>query len=591
MKVSLFQKMNVAFAAACASAVFIPFASHAQTDSLGNEQISVVKAYQPTLSDAYKISELPDQDTLTAETPSFEYTVNPKKFTTAYEVNPILPVKQNDETLPLENKTFLKGGIGNHFGLFGEANLRIISKKDQSAGLYLHHVSMDQLNDNVHGLSDNVVKFYANRFRTKSLFKANVDFDRKAFHYYGYQLDSGIAEPNAKDLRQHQSRIGAGVRWIGTNAEKGAMQYNAGLRFNTISEGSFLYKATTCQMVENNLIFDADAVMPIGKLSYGLSALVDYNHDNTGLSKEGQAIVRVDPKVIKQGSFWRLTTGTNLTFQPKKNAAGDTKWNPYLFSDIDFDLQFIDKFFIMYGGIGGGMIKNNFYTLTEQNPFLFSLTPYNYSKNTLELRLGARGSISQQTTWNVLGSFSTIDQMPFFINNYDPALNSQQWMNSFKMVYDDGVEVLHIKGEFTHRAMDRLDLLFKADYYHYATSEAIAHPWHLPSVEARLSAKYELGKLAFIPYFEKGNFFLTSDVAFTGSRWALLTERDPLNSYVFSSVKLNPYTDVNLGVNYKRNDKVNVFLRMNNLAFQDYQRYLNYPSQKFNLMAGVGMVL
>ena len=584
-------KQHIQSVAALAILSLVPALASAQTDSLGNEQISVVKAYVPTLSDAYKISELPEQDTLTPETPTFEYSVNPKKFTSAYEVNPILPVKQGDEVLPAENKTFVKGGLGNHFALYGEAHLRIVSKKDQSAGLYLRHLSMDQLNDNVRGLSDNTASLYGNRYLLKSQLKANVDFDRKAFHYYGFQLDSGVTEPNAKDVRQHQSRVGAGVRWMGTNTEKGSIQYNTGLRFNNISEGAYSFMSNTYQMVENNIILDADATMPLGKLSYGLSALVDYNHDNTGMTDFGQAILRIDPKVIKEGKFWRLTTGTNLTFQPKKNAAGDTKWNPFIFSDVDFDLRFIDKFFIMYGGIGGGMIKNNFYNLTEQNPFLFSLAPLNYSKNSLELRLGARGSISQQTTWNVVGTFSTIDQMPFFVNDFNPNLNSTQWMNRFTILYDDGVEVLHVNGEFTHRMMDRLDLLVKGDYYHYTTSEAIEHPWHRPAVEAQLSAQYELGKLAVIPYLDQGNFYLSTDVAFVGTRWALDTQLDPVNSYVSTAVKLKPYTDVNIGLNYRRNDKFNVFLRMNNLAFQEYQRWLNYPSQKFNLLAGVGMVL
>ncbi len=52
-------------------------------------------------------------------------------------------------------------------------------------------------------------------------------------------------------------------------------------------------------------------------------------------------------------------------------------------------------------------------------------------------------------------------------------------------------------------------------------------------------------------------------------------------------VELSPIIDINLSVEYKYSDQARFFLRLNNLAFQRYQYYYNYPSQRFMGMIGL----
>ena len=58
--------------------------ANAQTDNsknLGNEDIDIVKEYQPVLNDAFKISLTPQGDTSTSHAPSYTYNVEPQQMT------------------------------------------------------------------------------------------------------------------------------------------------------------------------------------------------------------------------------------------------------------------------------------------------------------------------------------------------------------------------------------------------------------------------------------------------------------------------------------------------------------------------------
>ena len=86
--------------------------SYAQQGNLGDEQINVVKPYQPTLSDAFKISDTPERDTAVAYTPDLSYDIKQVQYPTVYTISPIKPVKIKDENIKKLYRGFVQGGYG-----------------------------------------------------------------------------------------------------------------------------------------------------------------------------------------------------------------------------------------------------------------------------------------------------------------------------------------------------------------------------------------------------------------------------------------------------------------------------------------------
>ena len=73
-----------------------------------NKEIVVVKPYEPSLSDANKINVLPDVSDSISIHPSFDYTIEPRKYETGFQVHPINPASL--VALPLSKlyKSYLK---------------------------------------------------------------------------------------------------------------------------------------------------------------------------------------------------------------------------------------------------------------------------------------------------------------------------------------------------------------------------------------------------------------------------------------------------------------------------------------------------
>ena len=115
--------------------------------------------------------------------------------------------------------------------------------------------------------------------------------------------------------------------------------------------------------------------------------------------------------------------------------------------------------------------------------------------------------------------------------------------------------------------------------------------WNLPDWDAKFSIGYQASdQLSF-----------TTDLFFTGQRQALImgipgdTDPRPLtNSELLLHEKLEKESyplsvvfDLNFNATYKITNRFSVFARLNNFGFQQYQRWLGYPVQSFNVLGGI----
>jgi outer membrane receptor protein involved in Fe transport len=122
--------------------------------------------------------------------------------------------------------------------------------------------------------------------------------------------------------------------------------------------------------------------------------------------------------------------------------------------------------------------------------------------------------------------------------------------------------------------LDKIYVAAKVDYFHYEMEREIL-PWHKPSFSASISGKYNV----------EDKFWITADVFAIGKQYAKISEKGlPSKSY---KRELKGIADINLGIEYLYNKRLNAFLKFNNLGGFRYYRWNNYPTQRFNLLAGI----
>lgn len=165
------------------------------------------------------------------------------------------------------------------------------------------------------------------------------------------------------------------------------------------------------------------------------------------------------------------------------------------------------------------------------------------------------------------GSYSRVHNLYFFINDQADTLRNQ-----FIATYDNA-SILALKCEVTWHQSDKIQLLFKANYYQYDLVH-LDKPWHRPSLELYLGGGYNI----------RDKILINADIFYTGKRFA------PGISPV-SPIELKGYLDANLSAEYRYTKILSFFVKLNNFTTSKYQIWNQYPVQRFQFLAGFSYAL
>jgi hypothetical protein len=171
-----------------------------------DKEIVVVKPYEPSLSDAFKINVLPTVSDSISIRPDFNYTIEPKKFETAFHIRRISPAKLVDVPLNKLYKSYLKIGMGNYLIPLGELRINSVRSKKGQWGLSLRHYSINgkiRLDNDEKvspGYFENSGSLYGKKIFNKAYLLGEVKGAWDGTNFYGYHasLDTNLEEDAIK---------------------------------------------------------------------------------------------------------------------------------------------------------------------------------------------------------------------------------------------------------------------------------------------------------------------------------------------------------------------------------------------------------
>ena len=114
--------------------------------------------------------------------------------------------------------------------------------------------------------------------------------------------------------------------------------------------------------------------------------------------------------------------------------------------------------------------------------------------------------------------------------------------------------------------------------YLYKTKK-LERAYHKPDYDITLSTVYNL----------KSKIILKADVFVIGNQFSL-TQVENNFKYTTESKLMKGIVDVNIGAEYRYSKMLSFFVNFNNIANTRYYRWKKYPSQRFNLMAGLTFI-
>jgi hypothetical protein len=528
------------------------------------KEVKVIKPYEPSISDAHKINELPQIDDTLKMEPEFDYKIKQIPVATSFDIQPIKPAKMVGEPLKKLYRSHIKAGFGTYATPYFDASITSLRSKEYAYGVKLGHFSANnklknKANEKVYaGFNENNINLFGKViFKDKTL-DGNIDYDLNRYYYYGYnttKFPSDSIVPLKKDELEMQkwNNIGFSTHLKSTHLDSLHVNYDIGLHYNYIKD-EFDAKENLLQVSANiDYFFEREFIGIDSRISY-------YKTDQT-IDTVNYALVQFNPWVGAFGNKWQIIAGINTYFEQES-----AEYNIY--PRISLHYNIIDFFLVPYVEFSGRLQEVSYKTSLYENPFIKSGTnikPFEIAK---DITAGFKGNISSKIGFNMAINYQDINNQYFYVND-----TSEYLENKFTVLYDD-ISVFSFKGELSYKKTEKLNFLLKGEFFKYSLDNE-KYAWHKPDYIVSLSSRYLL----------RNKFIITSDIFAISKRYA--KSYNNTNGFV----ELEGTIDINLGVEYRYTKLLSAFVKLNNLTATKFYHYNQYPTQGFHIMFGLAYSL
>ncbi len=523
-----------------------------QTGNLGDEQINVVKAYQPTLSDAFKISDVPLRDTAVSYTPDMNYSVNQVQYQTVYTISPIKPLRIKDETIKKLYRGFIKAGYGTKNTPYGEIFYNGLRSKSADGGIHLSHISSTgNIKDYGNpGMSESGVKVFGTKFLDNNLLRGEIGYNRLGYHYYGYNSPPDMFSKS--DTKHTFDDIYGNFQFKSNDRDKDNLRYLGGLSFysfsdnNSNDESDFVFNATIGKLV-NDLDIYGDVVLDFLK------------YETPTFGTDNRAIIRVNPRIVKNFDRLKLTAGANIPIEINDL----TKYHLYPHVRVDYTL--VTDIMSAYGQLTGNLERNSFRNFSKENPFIGADMQLQNTNNKMDLSGGFNVKLDKQLAFIGSIAFRRLTNDAFYYN-----LPPASTLVKYDVLYDDNSQT-NIHAEIIYDQGEKTTWSVGADYYNNNLSGANEALFR-PDFKMTLSGTYTIAEKIYL-----------------STQWSYLTSRNAINYEPTGGdyTTLKGFIDANLSIDYRYSKVMSVFVNFNNFTASKYSRWYNYPSYRFGAMAGL----
>lgn len=552
------------------------FSQGKTNDTLTTGVIDVVKPYTPTISDAFKVRETPRLDDETTDTKK-EIKYNIFSFPVASTFTPAkgkaaVVEKQKPRKL-YDNYASL--GLGTYNTILGEVYLNHTLNRHENIGGYLsHHSSGGGIDEVV--LDDDFInsKLEVNYSSSQRDMTWNIDGGFQFQHYNWYGL-SELYTDNPTVINNlnvgHSfidAHVGGDVSFQDTYINSGSIFFRRFSDNKGSGENRFIAKAKVDVPIHDIEISTDIKIDYLGggfDRAYTTNEALNYSNFQIGLAPTFQ--LRQDDLTVNLGvSLYYLN---DIEF-------GKNKF--YIYPNISATYRVVNEVLIAYGGITGDLIQNTYHAFTNENPFVSPTLQIMPTDQVYNFYAGLKGKVSSTMSYNISGSYVSDREKTLFKSNMIKnitAQNSYEYGNSFGITYDD-VETFGIAGELSVDVNRNFKLGLKGEYFVYNLGDE-AEAWNLPDMKASVFFDYQIDE----------HWFTGANLFFVGERKdQIALEGALLPEDLTRTVNLESFFDANAHVGYHINEQFSFFAKINNITNQQYQKWLNYPVQGIQFMAG-----
>lgn len=524
-----------------------------------DKEVQVVRAYEPVLSDAFKINQLPTIADTVKLVPKLSYSIFSKVTNTQFRVSPMPAAKLIGEPVSVITPFFVKVGMGTTLSPLIEAYYGNLRQADMNYSAYFRHfssagnVKLDNGSTRKVLQSETAAGLNGKKIFKTYAFEASMDYNRNRATFYGVDPTfSGSIEGDS--LKQVANRFGV---------ELGVYSlYTDSTHLNYQGKVGYTYFSDKFSMSENNLDITLSGNQFFQTERVGGEIQIMHIAKSSELSKDPNTVFRLSPWIGLFGPDWRARAGANFV---SNTWGGKNDVYIYPLGELSYDV--IGHYFIPYINIGGHLEVNSYEKIFKENPYVTPGLNVRNTNHKFRFEGGLKGKFSSSVSFNVAGSYSLSDSLYFFVNDFSTN------PSTFRVVYDNA-QVTHFFGELVVGVSHSFSLIGRGEVTRYSLDK-LSKPWQKPPWEVTVSSLFNL----------KDKVYIKASLVGMGERYAYAGDGGTPGA--ITSVKLDPSVDLSLGLEYRLSKTFSVYADLNNITGDRYYKWYRYSTYGFNALAGI----
>jgi hypothetical protein len=517
-------------------------------DTAAPKTVTITSAFKPFLKDAAKVN-------FTAATPVIDsskiptsYSIPSQNLFFLYQPVAIKPLGLGiDSGYTWENNHYVKLGFGNFSSYFGEAAFSFGDGKTS-----ITNVRGNFLTSTGHLFAQQAAKWgvdVLSIFNTKSghEWTTRPFYKSSTQYFYGYQPSTLSFAKD--DLLQRFVTVGVEVGMQNKTANSYGITYHPQISFarffdnREAHENTFMIKAPLSKSLGEKYAFDLGITADMSTTTFPLIP---------------------NPLKIQNNLYWLDPSLQIKTETFKVNAGIRPAWDNKEFSllpNLSAEARITDLNIILEAGWVGSFQKNTYRSLANFNPWIN--TPIDFLNTKInEQYAGVKGTKGNHFTYQFRASLLKLYNQPLFISKVVDG-------KSFNVVFEPEMNAVRLHGEIGYTEQERISFTAGATFNEYNSLQVNEKAWGLLPIEATASLKWKVLKDLKV----KADAFI----------WDGAPYRD-LNGV---TQKGNAVADLNLGAEFTVMPRLNLWIQMNNVFNNTYQRWNQYQVLGFNVLGGV----
>lgn len=519
-------------------------------DSTRKKTLEITSSFKPVLREAAKINFNAGSPAVDSSKPKLNYSIPSQNLFFAYQPAELKPVALKIDTLnPWSYSNFIKVGVGNVHLPYVKAGFSFGDDKSTYFNIFAeHYTSKGSLKYQKN--SKTTVGAAATYLTSKNHeWNASLGFSANDYFLYGYKPDSLVFSKS--DLKQKFQTIEGKVHFRNTVPTEFGLSYHPSLRVSVFTDNK------TNKGLESNTVLDLPLEKTFGKIfAFNLGATADltsYSIKNSGSKKSRQnnlyyispALLLKTPNVYIHGGI--RPSWDNKVFTMLPNVMADITTNDQRFT---FQLGWI-----------GYYDKGSYQRFASINPWLAQPDSL-FNTRVQERYAGFKGSIDNHFSYSAKIGFQQYRNMALFVNDTIDG-------KTFQVKYEPRMEVLQLHGEVEYTMGEQFSATAGLNFRQFTKLQKEKKAWGLIPVELNAGLRWQLLKDLWI----NADLFAWDGPQYQGKNG--------------EAYKGDTGFDGNLGAEFRITKNFNLWLQLNNIFNNKYERWHQYPVYGFNVLGGI----